>query len=87
MRTSPSHRPERKQARELDRRTLKGFAMHADEQRRLFKLLADAYVHARYTKTYTITREELDCFAGRVRKLRGIVEEVCVQRTRDNEAI
>jgi predicted nucleotidyltransferase/HEPN domain-containing protein len=70
----------RKRIGELDRRTLKGFAMHTDEQRRLFKLLADAYIHARYTKTYTITREELDYLAQRVRKLRAITDEVCLER-------
>lgn len=72
MRTSLSHLPERTHAGELDRRTLKGFAMHTDEQRRLFKLLADAYIHARCIKFYTITREELEYLAGRVRKLRGM---------------
>lgn len=62
---------------EYDRRLLEGFAFHTPEQKRLFKLLADAYVHARYTKTYTITKEELDYLADRVRRLQTITEEAC----------
>jgi len=56
--------------------------MHTDEQKRLFKLVggADAYVHARYTKTYSITKEEIEYLAERVQKLRGIVETVCRER-------
>lgn len=46
------------------------------EQTRLFKLLADVYVHARYTRTYTITKEELDYLPDRVRRLQAITEEV-----------
>ena len=67
----------RKRVGEYDRRLLKGFAFHTPEQKRLFKLLADAYVHARYTKTYTITKEELDYLADRVRRLQAITEEAC----------
>ena len=65
---------------EYDRRLLKGFAFHTPEQKRLFKLLADAYVHARYTKTYTITKEELDYLADRVRRLQNITEEACQEQ-------
>jgi predicted nucleotidyltransferase/HEPN domain-containing protein len=65
---------------ELDRRTLTAFPRKTKDEKRLFKLLADAYVHARYTKTYSITREELEYLAERVQKLRGIVEEVCRER-------
>ncbi len=67
----------RKRVGAYDRRLLKGFAFHTPEQKRLFKLLADAYVHARYTKTYTITKEELDYLAERVRRLQAITEEAC----------
>ncbi len=60
-----------------DRRLLKRLAFHTPEQKRLFKLLADAYVHARYTKSYTITKDELDYLADRVRRLQTITEEAC----------
>ena len=70
----------RKRVGEYDRRLLKGFAFHTPEQKRLFKLLADAYVHARYTKTYTITKEELDYLADRVRRLQAITKEACSEQ-------
>jgi len=42
-----------------------------------FELLQRAYIDARYQKTYTITKEELEYLATRVEVLRGMVKEVC----------
>ena len=36
-----------------------------------------AYMVKRYTKAYTITKEELDYLADRVRRLQTITEEAC----------
>lgn len=69
-----SSRPTRRLG-EYDRRLPKGLAFHTPEQKRSFNILADAYIHARYTKTYTITNEELDCLADRERRLQSITEE------------
>lgn len=60
---------------ELELKTV--FPRKTEEQRRLFKLLKKAYVDARYTKSYRITKEELEYLASRVRRLHAIAERVC----------
>lgn len=47
------------------------------EERRLFELLKNAYLDARYNKEYVITREELDYLGTRVEKLQHITEWIC----------
>ncbi len=56
---------------------LRIFPRGTDEEKRRFELLRRAYVDARYNKKYTITREELDYLAGRVRELRSLTESAC----------
>ncbi|MEO5931608.1 MAG: HEPN domain-containing protein [Candidatus Kapaibacterium sp.] len=56
------------------------FPMGTEEERRLFDLLCRAYIESRYNKKYSITREELEWLAERVRELKGIVENVCQRR-------
>ncbi len=56
---------------------LRIFPLGTDEEKRRFELLRRAYVDARYSKTYAITREELDYLAGRVRELRSLTESAC----------
>ena len=51
----------------------------AEEVRRV-KLLKEAYVEARYSMSYRITREELEWLAERVRDLRARVERVGQER-------
>jgi len=46
-------------------------------ERRAFELLRAAYVKARYSRHYKITREELDWLAGRIAFLKGVVRETC----------
>lgn len=53
------------------------FPRATEEEDRLFKLLKAAYVDARYKPEYTITREELDYLAGRVRDLQKLTKKVC----------
>ncbi|MCW6536764.1 HEPN domain-containing protein [Sphingomonas lycopersici] len=48
--------------------------------RRCFELLQQAYVNARYSPHYKITREELDWLAERVELLQKNVREVCERR-------
>jgi HEPN domain-containing protein/predicted nucleotidyltransferase len=50
------------------------------EDARLFKLLKNAYVDARYNSKFTITEAELAVLAARVRELRARVERVCRER-------
>jgi len=44
---------------------------------RYFKLLKRAYVEARYSKHYEITKEELEWLEGQVRQLIELVDEAC----------
>lgn len=48
--------------------------------RRCFELLQQAYVNARYSPHYKITREELDWLAERVELLQTTVRDVCKRR-------
>jgi hypothetical protein len=47
---------------------------------RLFKLLHDAYIDARYNKNYVITEQELLWLAERVKTLQHIVENLCLEK-------
>jgi HEPN domain-containing protein/predicted nucleotidyltransferase len=54
------------------------FLRDNEEDERRFELLQKAYVNARYNKkNYNITKEDLECLAERVKKLRVLTEEVC----------
>ena len=43
-------------------------------------LLRDAYVKARYSRSYVITTEQLDWISERVSVLQTLVREACEQR-------
>ncbi len=49
-------------------------------QRRRFQLLKNAYIDARYSTQYEITREELDWLAERVAHLQKLVERLCKEK-------
>ncbi len=56
---------------------LKIFPRDTEEHNRLFILLKEAYIRARYDKTYKITEEELLYLIQRVEKLKAVTEEIC----------
>lgn len=56
------------------------FPRDTEEERRLFKLLQDAYVQARYNKDFTVTRADIDALIPRIELLRDITEKVCCDR-------
>ena len=56
---------------------LKIFPRDTEEHNRLFVLLKEAYIRARYDKTYKITEEELLYLIRRVEKLKAVTEEIC----------
>jgi uncharacterized protein len=64
----------------FDPRLCTVFPRFTEEERRLFNLLKKAYVDARYKKSYSISKEELDYLAGRVEKLRDLTQEICKKR-------
>ena len=45
-----------------------------------YALLRDAYVKARYSRSYRITAEQLDWIAARVMLLQTLVREACEMR-------
>jgi hypothetical protein len=66
-----------KRAASLHRGFPKVFPRSTEEEDRLFKLLSDAYIDARYKKTHRITEEELERLGRCVRKLRDATERIC----------
>jgi predicted nucleotidyltransferase/HEPN domain-containing protein len=54
-------------------------------ERRCYELIRAAYVKARYSRQYRISREELEWLEQRVRQLRDIVHELGQQRISDLE--
>ncbi|MEW9855081.1 HEPN domain-containing protein [Novosphingobium sp. M1R2S20] len=49
-------------------------------QKRCYALLRDAYVKARYSRSYVITAEQLDWIASRVAVLQEVVRQACESR-------
>ncbi|WP_073602681.1 HEPN domain-containing protein, partial [Vibrio aerogenes] len=56
------------------------FPMDDKFRRRSFRRLQRAYIDARYSMHYEITKEELTYLAGEVEKLKALVERVCLGR-------
>lgn len=55
------------------------FNLQNDEENRHFELLRKAYIEARYSKTYSITPEELSFLEEKILKLKDMVEKLCKQ--------
>jgi hypothetical protein len=53
------------------------FPQDAPEDKRLFELLKSAYVDARYSPKFVITKDELEMLGLHVRKLRDRVARAC----------
>ncbi len=66
-----------KKVRCFDPRLLTVFPSKTKKEKHLFNLLKRAYVEARYKKSYTITKEELEYLSLRVEKLIKFTEEIC----------
>jgi uncharacterized protein len=58
------------------------FPKKTAEQKRIFNLLRDAYVEARYRKTYTISKEELQYLLPLVENLHALVQRICEKKIR-----
>jgi uncharacterized protein len=70
----------RKKAEAIDPRLAEAWPRETKFERRCFELLREAYVKARYSEHYTVSREELAWLSVRVDVLRGLAEDVCKTR-------
>ena len=70
-----------KQVNEQERRFIKVFPRHTQEQADCFKLLRRAYVDARYRpKHFHITKEQLEYLFERVEVLQTLAKEYCTEK-------
>ena len=58
----------------------KAFPRNTEEERRLFDLLQDAYVQARYSLHFRITQEDIEALIPKVELLRDIARQCCEER-------
>ncbi len=70
----------RQQAEELEPRLKAVWPAETKAQKRCFELLREAYVKARYSRSYRITAEQLAWLGGRVELLKQLVERACTER-------
>lgn len=70
----------RKLTTPLDKRLIKIFPLSTKEEIERFTLLCEAYVDARYNKTYAITENELRCLAEKIQELTYLTEILCQEK-------
>ncbi len=70
----------------LDEQFKESLPLTSDEDKRLFKLLCEAYIDARYKRDYVISLEDLTEIAKRVETFRDAVERKCRGKIQDFEA-
>lgn len=70
----------RQQAEELEPRLKAVWPTETKAQKRCFELLREAYVKARYSRSYRITTEQLAWLGERVELLRQLVQQACTER-------
>jgi predicted nucleotidyltransferase/HEPN domain-containing protein len=77
-----SHDIERlgRMAANLDKRFFQVFPRATDEEDERFVKLQKAYIDARYTKDYSISKVELELLAASVNSLKELTEIVCTER-------
>ncbi|GAA3787629.1 hypothetical protein GCM10022600_04780 [Qipengyuania pelagi] len=61
-------------------RSLHRWPRDTKKDRARFEKLKEAYVKARYSKHYRITKDELDWLGEQVEELGRVVHEVCTER-------
>ena len=58
----------------------KAFPRDKEEEKRLFDLLQDAYVQARYNKNFDVTKEDIEALIPKVELLRDVTKQCCEER-------
>lgn len=56
------------------------FPRHTEEEKRLFTILKDAYVEARYNPKFVVTRQDIEALISKVELLRDITKRICEQK-------
>ncbi len=56
---------------------LQVFPRHTVEEKRLFAILKDAYIEARYNPKFIVTKEDIDALIPKVELLRDITKRIC----------
>lgn len=64
----------------------KAFPRDTKEEKRLFELLQDAYVQARYNSRFVVAGEDIETLLSKVELLRDITKQCCEERIRAYEA-
>jgi len=59
---------------------LQVFPQTTDEEKRLFELLKKSYIEARYSKSFTVEKSELDYLSERVQLLKELTERICQEK-------
>ena len=70
----------RTQAERIDARLTYVWPRETKRDRARFEKLKEAYVKARYSKHYRITKDELEWLGAQVEELGRVVHEVCSER-------
>lgn len=61
----------------------KVFSIHTAEGKRLFMLVKDAYVEARYNPQFIVTKEDIDALIPKVELLRDVTKQICEERIKE----
>lgn len=56
------------------------FPRDTEEEKRLFDLLQEAYIQARYNKLFRVTKEDIEALIPKVELLRDIAKQSCEER-------
>lgn len=59
------------------------FPRNTAEEKRLFALLKDAYVEARYNPDFIVTKEDIDALLPKVELLRDITKSICEKKIKE----
>lgn len=65
----------------------KAFPRDTEEEKRLFQLLVDAYIQARYNKLFVVTREDIEALLPKVKLLGELTKRCCEERIKEYEAM
>ncbi len=59
------------------------FPRHTAEEKRLFNLLKNTYVEARYNADFRLTKEDIDALIPKVELLRDTTKAICEKKIKE----